>query len=87
MEAQILEVQELGLRTRIFSSDRNSGAHRAPALFGSQEYLGIPKGRKAGAQAIVLLAKGFTPQAQSMIRKSGYRFSEKIMLKQKDRAR
>jgi len=25
-------------------------------------------------------------RAQSMIRKSGYRFSEKIMLKQKDRA-
>src|SRR5439155_282421 len=30
MEAQILEVQELELRTAIFFSDRISGAHRAP---------------------------------------------------------
>src|SRR5712664_2428496 len=50
----------------------------------SPEYLEISKDRKAGAQAIVLLAKGFAPS--SMIRKSGHRFSEKIMLKRKDRA-
>jgi hypothetical protein len=30
---------------------------------------------------------GRKKSVQSMIRKSGYRFSEKIMLKQKDRAR
>ena len=29
----------------------------------SPEYLEISKDRKAGAQGIVLLAKGFTPQA------------------------
>src|SRR5712675_745416 len=37
----------------------------------SPEYLEIAKDRKAGAQAIVLLAKGFAPS--SMIRKSGHR--------------
>jgi len=62
VEAQVLEVQELGLRTAIFSSDGNSGAYWAPVSFGSPEYLEISKGRKASAQAIVLLAKGFKPQ-------------------------
>jgi uncharacterized protein (DUF1330 family) len=36
----------------------------------SPEYLEIAKGRKAGAQGIVLLAKGFTPQRKPALARS-----------------
>jgi hypothetical protein len=55
LEAQILEVQELELRTAIFSADRMQTPVGRLIHFGNL--------KKAGAQAIVLLAKGFPPQA------------------------
>jgi hypothetical protein len=55
MEAQILEVQELELRTAIFSAARMQAPIGRLIHFSNLQ--------KAGAQAIVLLAKGFPPQA------------------------
>jgi hypothetical protein len=47
--------------SRQTGADVVSRRSRFSSLAGSPEYLDISKDRKAGAQRIVLLAKGFTP--------------------------